>query len=149
MPAPRFEGVYQADPMTYVAALGSESVTVTFDAAKMTGRWERELRAAQRDEDVDKVSDLILGVFIGWDVVDSNDQPVELTTDLLLDLPTKALTNLIDGMTETSYPSSEEGNGSANTRSTPATDSTSSPENHPNGAPTSSLPTPSAAPSQT
>lgn len=149
MPAPKFAAIYQPDPVTYTAALGPESVSVTFDAAKMTGRWERELRAAQRDEDVDKVGDLILGVFIGWDVVDEAGVPVDLTMDLLLDLPAKALANLIDGMTAAAFPASEEGNGSGNTRSIPGTDFTSSPEPRPNGVPTSSSPTPSAVPSQT
>jgi hypothetical protein len=149
MPAPKFSAIYQSDPVSYTAALGPESVTLTFDAAKMTGRWERELRAAQREDDSEKVSDLILSVFIAWDVVDDNAQPVELTTDLLLDLPSKAMVALIEGMIKAAYPSSEEGNGSGSTSSTPDTPSSNSLENPQNGQATSSLLPSSTVPSPT
>jgi hypothetical protein len=149
MPAPRFSAIYQSDPVSYTASLGPEAVTLTFDSAKMTGRWERELRAAQREDDSEKVSDLILSVFVGWDVVDDVGQPVELTTDLLLDLPSKAMVALIEGMIRAAYPSSEEGNGSGSTSSTAAMDSSSLQESHQNGQATSSSLPSSTVPSPT
>jgi hypothetical protein len=149
MPAPRFSAIYQSDPVSYTASLGPEAVTLTFDAAKMTGRWERELRAAQRDDNSEQVSDLILSVFIGWDVVDDNNQPVELTTDLLLDLPSKAMVALIEGMIKAAYPPSEEGNGSSSTSSTASTDSSNSPASPPNGQATLSSVPSSTVPSPT
>jgi hypothetical protein len=149
MPAPRFSAIYQSDPVSYTAALGPESVTLTFDAAKMTGRWERQLRAAQREDKSEEVSDLILSVFIGWDVVDDQGQPVALTHDLLLDLPSKAMVALIEGMIKAAYPASEEGNGSSSTSSTASTDSSNSPASPQNGLATSPSPSTSTVPSPT
>jgi hypothetical protein len=146
---PSLSNITRADPVTYTAQLGPESVTVTFDAAKMTGRWEREIRAARDTEDVSAVGDLILGIFIDWDVTDDAGQPVPIAKEILLDLPAKALGNLIDGMTTAAFPSSEEGNGSGSTSSTADTDSTNSRVIPPNGQVTSPLPELSASASQT
>jgi hypothetical protein len=146
---PSLSNITRADPVTYTAQLGPESVTVTFDAAKMTGRWEREIRAARDTEDVSAVGDLILGIFIDWDVTDDAGQPVPIAKEILLDLPAKALGNLIDGMTTAAFPSSEEGNGSGNISSTADTDSTNSRVIPPNGQVTSPLPELSASASQT
>jgi hypothetical protein len=146
---PALSNITRADPVTYTAQLGSESVSVTFDAAKMTGRWEREIRAARKEEDVEKVGDLILAMFIQWDVTDDAGQPVPMSKEILLDLPAKALGNLIDGMTTAAFPSSEEGNGSGSTSSTAGTDSTNSQASLPNGQVTSPLPGLSASASQT
>lgn len=145
----RLSAIVQPEPVTYTARLGPESVSVTFDAARMTFRWERALNAARVAEDRDAVSDLILGVFIGWDVVDDAGQPVPLTQELLLDLPAKAVANLIEGMTVAAFPASEEGNVSGDTSSTPGMGSISSPESLQNGLPISPSPTPSTLPSQT
>jgi hypothetical protein len=130
---PAFSTLIRSDPVTYTARLGEESVSVTFDAAKMTGRWERELFSARADGNGVRVSDLILGVFIGWDVTDDAGLPVPLTAEILLDLPQKALVNMIDGMMKANTPASEEGNDSANTSSTVATDSISLPASPQNG----------------
>jgi hypothetical protein len=146
---PALSNITRADPVTYTAQLGPESVSVTFDAAKMTGRWEREIRDARDAEDVSKVGDLILGIFIDWDVTDDAGQPVPISKEILLDLPAKALGNLIDGMTTAAFPSSEEGNGSGSTSSTPDTLSSSSQENHQNGLAISSSPPSSTVPSLT
>jgi hypothetical protein len=146
---PALSNITRADPVTYTAQLGPESVSVTFDAAKMTGRWEREIRAARDTENVSKVGDLILGIFIDWDVTDDAGQPVPISKEILLDLPAKALGNLIDGMTTAAFPSSEEGNGSGSTSSTPDTLSSSSQENHQNGLAISSSPPSSTVPSLT
>jgi hypothetical protein len=126
---PVLSSLTRPDPVTYTATLGPESVSLTFDAAKLTGRWEREIAAAAADKDFVTVSDLLLGVFIDWDVTDDAGDPVPISRDILLDLPGKALSNLIEGMGNAAAPSSEEGNGSSSTSSTAVTDSTSSPEN--------------------
>lgn len=146
---PSLSSITRQDPVTYTAVMGAESVSVTFDASRMTGRWERELAAAQTASDSARVSDLILGIFIAWDVVDDAGQPVPLTADLLLDLPGKALANLIEGMMAAAFPASEEGNGSGSTSSTAATASISLPESPPNGQPTSLSPPLSTSPSPT
>jgi hypothetical protein len=146
---PSLSNITRADPVTYTAKLGSESVAVTFDAAKMTGRWEREIRAARDTDDASKVGDLILGIFIDWDVTDDAGQPVQISKEILLDLPAKALGNLIDGMTTAAFPSSEEGNGSSDTSSTQDTLSSNSQENHQNGLATSSSALSSTVPSPT
>jgi hypothetical protein len=146
MPAVRWSGLVAADPVTYTAQLGTESVSVTFDAAKMTGRWERALAAAMRAEDYDVVSDMVLDVFIAWDVVDDAGQPIPISRDLLLDLPNRALARLMEGMRTAANPVSEEGNGSAATSSTPDTASMVLPASPPNGQPT--LPSPPLSTSQ-
>lgn len=146
---PAFSGIHQSDPVTYTARMGSESVNVTFDAARMTGRWEREVARAIREDDSDTIGDLIFGVFIAWDVTDDAGQPVPLTPEILLDLPGKALMNLMNGMRAAVAPASEEGNGSGSTSSTPDTASISLPVSPPNGLPTSPSPPLSASPSPT
>jgi hypothetical protein len=146
---PALSSLLRPDPVTYTAQLGAESVTVTFDAAKMTGRWEREIAEAAKTGDDATVSDLILSIFIGWDVTDDAGQPMPISKELLLDLPGKALANLIEGMRTAANPASEEGNASGSTSSIPATGSISLPASPPNGQPTLSSPTPSASPSPT
>jgi hypothetical protein len=146
---PALSSLTRPDPVTYTATMGQESVSVTFDAAKMTGRWEREVAQAVADEDAIKVSDLVLGCFIGWDVTDDAGSPLPISKDLLLDLPGKALISLLNGMRQAANPSSEEGNGSASTSFTPAPNSISSPVSPQNGQPPSpSLPL-STSPSPT
>jgi hypothetical protein len=146
---PALSSLTRPDPVTYTATLGPESVSLTFDAAKLTGRWEREISAAAAEKDFVTVSDLLLGVFIDWDVTDDEGRPVPISREILLDLPGKALGNLIEGMGDAATPASEEGNGSSNTSSTAVTDSTSSPENPPNGQVTSSSLPSSTVPSPT
>jgi hypothetical protein len=146
---PSLSNITRADPVTYTAQLGPESVSVTFDAAKMTGRWEREIATAADANDGERVSDLLFGVFIDWDVIDDNGQPVPISKEILLDLPGKALASLIEGMRESVLPASEEGNGSGSTSSTQGTLSSNSQASLQNGQLTSpSLPS-SALPSPT
>lgn len=145
----RFSAIKQADPVSYTAQMGPESVTVTFDAALMTGRWERDVNRAIQAADSEKVVEMLFGVFISWDVVDDNNQPVPMTSEVLLDLPNKALLNLMNGMRDAAAPASEEGNGSGSTSSIPDTASISLPVSPPNGLPTSPSPPLSASPSPT
>ncbi len=102
-------GVFAADPCEFTARLGSESVTFVFDLAKMTLRRERELKRSAEADNVDAMVKDLLEVLISWDVVDDAGQPVPLSADIMLDLPAKALGNLIEGMSTAAQPSSEEG----------------------------------------
>lgn len=145
----RWQGIVQPDPVSYTATLGSESVTVTFDNSKMTGLWERDVRHAIAADDADKVSELLFGVFISWDVVDDQGAPVPISTEVLLQLPGKALVAMFQGMQEAASPSSEEGNVSAITSSSPTDDSSSTQDSLLNGQSPSLSPTPSASPSPT
>lgn len=146
----RLSGIVQADPVTYTATLGSESVTIVFDAARMTGRWERDIRQAMDAEDVDAVADKLFSVFISWDVVDDSGAPVPIAREILLDLPGKALINLFRGMQEAGAPGEAEGNASsATTVAQPSPAPPSSPSTPLNGSATLPSPSVSASPSLT
>ena len=142
-------GIKRPDPVQYTVAMGSESVTVVFDSALMTGRWERDIERAAKAGDTETVASRLFGVFISWDVTDDNGQPVPISEEILLDLPSKALVKLFEGMREAAVPPSEEGNASSDTSPSPSIGSSPPPENPQNGQPTSSSPTVSASPSPT
>ena len=146
---PALRGIFVADPCEFTASLGNESVTFVFDRAKMTLRRERDLKASANNDNVDAMVGDLLDILISWDVVDGAGQPVPLSADLMLDLPAKALGNLIEGMSNAAQPSSEEGNVSSEPSSTPPPTSLKPAETHQNGAATSPLPEPSASPSPT
>lgn len=142
----KLTGITQADPGEFTARLGGESVTVVFDNARMTGRWERDVKRAAENDDTEALFDVFSRVFISWDVVDEQGQPVPLTADLLLDMPARVITSLLDGMREAAVPGEAEGNASppyvpAPLSATSEKDSQSSP----NGSETSTSPTPSAS----
>jgi hypothetical protein len=146
---PALSGITKADPVQYTARMGNESVTVVFDAARMTGRWERDIRQALDLSDVDTVAERLFSVFASWDVVDDAGNPVPMSSEILMDLPGKALRALFSGMQDAVAPSSEEGKALSDISSTPAPTSTSQQASLQNGPTPSTLPQSSASPSIT
>lgn len=146
---PNLNAIKRSDPVQYTAVMGSESVTIVFDNSRMTGRWERDVNRARQSGDVDKVASLIFSIFVAWDVTDDSGNPVPISEEILLDLPSRALFNLFEGMQQAAMPSSEEGNVSSDTSSTPGIVSLPTPVSPQNGPATSSSPPVSASPSPT
>lgn len=152
---PAIKGIFVADPCEFTATLGSESVTFVFDLSKMTLRRERDLKRSAESSNVDAMVADLLEVLISWDVLDETEQPVPISADLLLDLPAKALGNLIEGMSAAAQPSDAEGeaSGALSSASPPAqsTDSTQPQHEraptHQNGPSPSESHVPSASPS--
>jgi hypothetical protein len=145
MPGPKLSGIYQPDLMEFTAELGSESVTVKFDRNKLTLREELEVEKAIEAGETQKVIEPILRLFHSWDVVDDNGAPVEMSQELLLSLPSRAIVSLFEGMQREATPSSEEGNGSSDTSSSASTSSTPTQASPQNGPAPSPLPAPLAS----
>lgn len=143
---PRLSGIYQPDVVEYSATLGSESVTVKFDQAKMNMREELEVAKARDEGNIERVIEGIVRLFVSWDVADDYGAPVPLTSELLFNLPSRAVISLFEGMREAATPPSEEGNASDDTSSIPAPDSTVQQGNHLNGPTPSTLPLSSTSP---
>lgn len=139
----RLDGIFSEDRCDFTVALGSESVTIVFDRSKLNLRRDAAMQRAVNEGDVEGMVTSLAEVLTGWDVVDEAGQPVALSAEILLDLPARALENLIKGIGEVATPSSEEGNGLGSTSSTPSVDSSSMPASLPNGQSPSPLPTPS------
>jgi hypothetical protein len=146
---PALKGIFVADPCEFTARLGSESVTFVFDLAKMTLRRERDLKRSAAADNVDAMVKDLLDVLTSWDILDDAGQPVPLSADILLDLPAKALGNLIEGMSTAAQPSDAEGEASSVPSPELSTDSSEPVPTHQNGAATSQLPEHSASPSPT
>ena len=144
---PALRGIFVADPCEFTAALGNESVTFVFDRAKMTLRRDRELKRSALSDNVDAIVKDLLDIHISWDVVDDAGQPVPLSADIMLDLPAKALGNLVEGMSNAAQPSDAEGEASRAPSPGPSPTSSAMQSTHQNGPAPSTLPEPSAVPS--
>ena len=88
-------------------------------------------------------------ILVSWELTDDQDRPIPTTPEGLQDVPLTVLGPLVEAIMADAQPSSEEGNGSSDTSSTPNTSSTSTPESHPNGPEPSQSLEPSASPSLT
>ena len=146
---PALRGILASDPCEFTATLGSESVTISFDRAKMTLRGERELTRAAEANDIDAMVAWLERILIGWDVVDEQGQPVLLTAEVLLDLPSAVLGALITRMGEAATPSDAEGNASSEALSSQVAGYSEQVQMSPNGPVASPSPAPSASPSPT
>lgn len=134
--------------VTFTAALGDESVSIVFDANKQTLRNELKAKREIEAGNTEAIVDQLAGLLVSWDVVDDDGKPVPLTKDVLLDLPSKVIVAISEGIGEASTISSAEGNASSTpSASQPSSTSTQDSQSSPNGSDTSSSPAPSAAPS--
>jgi hypothetical protein len=147
---PRLSSIQAPEPVEFTATLGTDSVTVTFDNAKLTGRWAREVRAAAEMEDMDTNVGNLAAILLSWDVTDDAGQLIPPSKEVLMDLPAKALAALSTSVQQAAAPSDAEGNASPASLAGPLSE-TSEPvsPSSPNGSDTSPLPTPSASLSQT
>ena len=127
---------------------GAEVFTLTFDASKVTRYWAAN---ADSHEGVLGFYDALLEVVTGWDVTNDDGTPYELTVDNMaaLRLSFDDELHIIKQIVQAAQPSSEEGNASSDTSSTPEPVSMPPQASHPNGQEPSPSQTPSTSPSPT
>jgi hypothetical protein len=117
---------------------GLPGMWLTVDKNAVTRHW-----AQHADDDF---YNAINQVVTAWDLINDDESAYALTEDnwLALQLTLADEGELIKQIVKACIPSSEEGNVSVNTSSTPTGDSSSMPESAPNGHQPSSSPQPSA-----
>jgi hypothetical protein len=135
----------RAKPTTATIDLGDgDTVSLTFDANRVTPRWMDEAMQRVTDQDMLSLCKALSEVLSAWDVVDDNGSPVPIEP-ALKDLSFPVVNSLFEAVCKSAAPSSEEGNGSATTSSTPPNVSSSMPASPQNGPSPSTLPAPSAS----
>jgi hypothetical protein len=136
-------------PVEVVFEAEGETVTIVFDRNRITQGWAKRIQQGMESQDMEAAISGMLEVLQSWDVVEEDGSPTPLSAEVLSDLPLGVLANLNIAIAEAAMPSSEEGNGSSNTSSTPPTDSSSKLESPPNGQEPLPSPQSSASPSLT
>jgi hypothetical protein len=126
-----------------------DQVTIMFDRNRITPAWVASAQTDESESDPFTVPKALAQVIHSWDVTDDDGHPIEPSAETLGLFSVPAQGALLDQILSAAFPSSEEGNGSSNTSSTAATDSTSLPVSLQNGPAPLPSPTLSASPSPT
>ena len=127
----RASSLLRPRPVTLSLELENESLTMTFDANKITPNWMRW--ASEHDEDPMVLPKALAGVLVAWDVTEEDGSEFAPIEQNLAQLPFPLQGMLLTEILQAAMPASEEGNASMNTSATPSEASTSEPESHPNG----------------
>jgi hypothetical protein len=125
-----------------------DSVRISFDSNKVTPAWVRETERRVEDRDTLSLPKALAEVIVGWDVT-QDGQEFPPTADNIAVLSFSAMSALFERMMEAAVPSRAEGEVSADTSSTPDTDSSVRPGSLQNGPAPSPLPERSTSPSPT
>ena len=127
---------------------GAVSFVVRFDKTKVTRHW---VTSADNRDGVLGFYEALLEVITGWDLVNDDGTPYPLTVENLaaLNLDLQDEQDVVLQIMQAAQPSSEEGNASRHTSSTPPTSSGQQPASPLNGQQTSPSPRPSESPSPT
>jgi hypothetical protein len=143
---PELSSLTRAKPTTAVIEHDGDTITLTFDRNRVTPAWVAE--ASRRDEEQDPLSlpKALASVISEWDV--TNDGPFPPTAENIAVLSYGAQRSLLEKIMVAAVPSDAEGKASASQQPIPSSVSTPA-TSSPNGTVTSTLPVPSASPSQT
>ena len=139
----RASSLLRPRPVTLSLELEDESLTLTFDANKITPNWMRW--ASEHDDDPMVLPKALAGVLVAWDVTEEDGSGFEPSEQNLAQLPFPLQSLLLTEILQAAMPASEEGNASTNTSATPNEVSMSEPESHQNGQQPSQLPSPSVS----
>jgi hypothetical protein len=146
---PSLSHLTRAKPTTATIDLGEgDTVTLTFDANKVTPRWMDEAMQRVQDQDMLSLCKALTEVLSAWDVVDDAGAPVAIEL-ALKELSFPVVNSLFETVCKSAAPASEEGNGSATISSTEPNVSSSTQGSLQNGPSPSMLPEPSASQLQT
>lgn len=135
-------------PVEAVIPLGEDSVRVTFDRNGITPYLLSEMQKRLEDGDVMAVASMLSQVIMSWDVTEDG-APFESSPENIGKLSVSALASLSRRIGDEAVPSSEEGNASSDTSSTPVPSSTEQPASPQNGPEPLPSPELSTSPSQT
>ena len=137
-----FKGMTRQVPVSFEIAIGSENVRVTFDREAMTPYLLSQMQTRLNDGDVMAVATMLSEIIMDWDVT-LEGQPFPPTPENVGQLSVSALASLSRRIGDEAVPTSEEGNASSATSSSPVTSSLPTQVNLQNGP----EPSPSANPS--
>ena len=125
-----------------------DSVTMSFDANKVTPRWMNEAMERIQEQDMLSLCQALSDVLTGWDVSNEGQSfPPSKENIAVLSFP--AVNKLFEEVCRSAAPSDAEGNASSPSSSAPPLASVEESQNSPNGtaietsqAPSASLPSP-------
>lgn len=144
---PRFSNLTRPHPAEAVFSHEGETVTIIFDRNKITPAWARSVRTALEQDEVNPAAQSLVDIMVSWDVVDDEGNALQISVDILDQLPVGALMRLQEAIGQASVPSDAEGEASSAPSPGPSPTSSAMPEMHQNGQAPSESPAPSAVPS--
>ncbi len=145
---PEIKSLTRQEPTEAVLELGDDTLTIMFDANRITPRWMHDTLTRLEDTDVMATAEALATVIISWDVTD-DDQPFPPDADNIGLLSFKAVQQLYEVVCQAAAPSSAEGNASSPSASEQPSASDKTLSSSPNGSDGSSSPKPSESLSQT
>lgn len=123
-----------------------DTLTIAFDANKVTPRWMADALDQIAEQDALSVCDALAAVLIDWDVTDDG-QPFAPTRDNIALFSFPVVTALFEEVCTAAAPSSAEGNALSESVSESSSAFAPTPGTSPNGSDGSTSPALSASPS--
>ena len=146
---PELSRITRQKPIEVSIDLGEgDSLTMAFDANKVTPRWMDGTMRRLEEQDTLSVCEALAEVLINWDVT-QNGQPYPPSRDNIALFSFPVVTALFEEVCRSAAPSDAEGNASSPSASEPSSASEQTPESFPNGSATpTSQPVSESAPSR-
>jgi len=140
---PDISSLTRVKPVEATVEYEGDSVTISFDANKVTPRWMADTMEKLEAQDVMAMADALASVIIGWDVTSGEDEFPPTARNIGV-LSFAAIMQLYSRVCEGAGPSDAEGNASPPSSDVPpsATSDPASPSSL-NGSATETSPTPS------
>ena len=139
---PEISSLTRQKPQSAVLELGDDSLTIVFDANKVTPRWMHDTLERLEATDVMATAEAIADVIVSWDVTDQGSPFPPVAANIGL-LSFQSVQQLYEVVCQSAAPSDAEGNELSPSASEPPSASASTPQSYPNGSDGSVSPKPS------
>ena len=146
---PEIKQLTRVKPITTSVDLGDgDSVSITFNANKITPAWMKEADKRDTEKDILSLPKALSEVILKWDITEDG-QPFGHSPENIAVFSYPAQQALMLRIIEAAVPSRAEGEASSSPSPAPSTDSMQGEQTHQNGAATSPSPELSTSPSPT